>query len=135
MAYKNNNSLQFLILALIVCRQLVGQQPPNLEPILQRSESYQRQFVADFLQKGDATGTIAGYPDDTPHNQNFWLLSKDKEWVLPMVESHLKTWMEDPELNATIGAFDVIARVFKNRPDLGKWEYRVGIPGRNTGSA
>ena len=117
------------------CRQSHAQVGPKNEPILEKPESYQRQFVSDFLEVGLVEGFLPGYPKDTFPTEDFSLLAGHKDWALPMIEKRLTQWMIDPEANnnaisnvtnaitycGAIGAFDVIARVFANRPELSKW--------------
>ena len=112
------------------------------DSILDRSEAYQRQFVSDYLSDGKA-GILEGYPSDINYNEHFWLLSKCKDWVLPITEARLVEWLSDPEKNnaainnvvntvestGTIQVFDLIARVFAKRPELNKWIQQNALTG------
>ena len=120
--------------ALILCHVALSQNFPN-EPIFQKPESYQRQFVSDFLEQGRLEGFVPGYPKESDHASDFRMLTKYTNWALPLVEERLNRWMLEPQVNAkaitdvvnaieyagTIAVFDVIARVFAGRPELRKW--------------
>ncbi len=130
MAY--NFKFRFLcFLCIFSLPQSQAQVGQKNEPILEKSESYQRQFVSDFLGIGPVDGYVPGYPKDADHTGDFRLLAGFTDWALPIIEERLNQWMIDPEANSNsissvanaitycgaIKAFDVIARVFANRPE------------------
>ena len=124
-----------LFLFIAYCRLSQGQEGPKKEPILEKSESYQRQFVSDFLEIGPIEGYVPGYPKDADHTRDFRLLARYTDWALPIIEERLTQWMIAPEANSNaisnvtnaityckaMKAFDVIARVYATRPELRKW--------------
>ncbi len=124
-------SLSLLILLLLPLNS-GSAQTPNLGAILDRPESYQKQFVADFLKDGAATGFVEGYPQTTNHYDDFRFLLTNKEWVMPMAEIRIIEWLKEPELNkkmietvagtiafsGTIQSLDFTARIFGNLPEF-----------------
>ena len=124
-----------LYLFLLCSFQCCGQLRPTTESILSTPDFYQQRFVTEFLRTGNLEGFIDGFPKDTDHNNDFRLLVRYRDWVLPMVEKRLKEWLSEPEVNkavidhvsytiqyvATVQTFDVLARVYANRPELRKW--------------
>ena len=130
MAYSLLKSMIVVFLSIV---SGLGQTAPI--PILDRPESYQRQFVADFLKDGNPTDFVAGYPKTSDHFSDFKLLTRYKDWALPMAEVQLTEWLKEPEANkqaienvvgsiahsGTIRALDFTARVFANQPESRRW--------------
>ena len=134
MAYISK-TLPSLFLGILLNRHVLAQGGASTEPILAQPESYQRQFVTQFLRDGNVDGYVPGYSRDTNHNNDLRLLAQYTDWALPLVEIRLLEWLSDPKANkgaientvhafeyaATLQSFDVIARVFKGRPELRRW--------------
>ncbi len=130
MAHKMHLSLIMVFLA-----TASGQGQTDSIPILDRPESYQRQFVADFLKDGNPTDYVEGYPKTSDHLSDFKLLTNYTDWALPLVEIRLKEWLKEPEANksaiekvvgsvaygGTIRALDFTGRVFSNSAESRKW--------------
>ena len=131
MAYKH-----CLIFTILVCFETSGlAQGSHLTAILSQSESYQRQFVSDFLKDAAPTGYVQGYPKTSAHDIDFGLLMEKKDWGLPMAEATIVEWMKDPSKNkdviervvgiiaysGTIRSLEFTARVFKNWPNAKRW--------------
>ena len=66
--------------------------------ILEATETYQKQFVRDFLAKG-ATAELEGYPTTASPDLDFITLSSEKDWVIPMAELQANQWLEDQKTN------------------------------------
>ena len=130
MAY---NLLLTLIMVFLTMASGLGQTASI--PILDRPESYQRQFVADFLKDGNPTDFVNGYPRTSDHFGDFRLLANYTDWALPIIEIRLKEWLKEPEANklaienvvvsvaygGTIRALDFTSRVFSNSAESRKW--------------
>ncbi len=125
------NLTSILVVALLQCQSCEGQKTS----ILDRPEVFQRKFVADYLEEGHPKGDLDGYPKTSDHHNDFMVLTMFTEWALPLAEIRLKEWMLQPALNkdkidnlveaisytGTIRSFDLIVRVFAQRPELDKW--------------
>lgn len=133
MNYINNESVRCLLFVFLLSLQACGQGFDA--DILNRSESYQRQFVTDYLRDGNTNGFVKGYPTDRNHNTDFQLITMEKKWALELTEHRLNEWMSESEVNrtaienvsntiiyaSTIESFDVLARVFSKRAELRRW--------------
>lgn len=133
------NSANLVFCLLVASPQLCSYQAPNRRlNILESTETYKRQFVQDYLQHGAPAEYVPGYPKTSDHNNDFLLLSKSADWVLPMTESQILKWLENPETNSeaierivvsiaftgTPQAIDLIAGItakFNNLPSSRRW--------------
>ena len=132
MAFNNLGRLVSAVIAMLAC---FGQVNLEAIAILDRPEAYQRKFVTDFLRDGNPTDFVDGYPKTSDHFGDFILLTKYKDWVVPLAETRIIEWLKERESNkqaienvtgsiahsGTIQALEFTARVFANQPDYRRW--------------
>lgn len=119
-----------------ICVGMCQEPAVNHVHMIERPESEQRKFVADYLKDGipDAYLDIPGGGQWSPMVQ-LTILTAHRAWVLPMLEQQMESWMEDSEANsekierifhtiveaANPAAFEAILRLTKTRNDGGRW--------------
>ena len=127
-------NIRLLLFGLIALGSCLAQRDPDRTSILDRPESYQRQFIVDFLDfiKDSATGFVKGYPQTSIHSDDFELLVRFRSWVIPLAETRVNQWLDSTQSNkpaldrvlgivaeaGTIEAVEFLGRVVSKQPEF-----------------